>query len=156
MLIPLCCFQDVDRAIPMILQRGSLQHLLGRPSPFSNETGPLACGEFEPFEFNEKRSMVDNSATPLSSARVLVVGAGGLGCEVLKDLAMSGICNVEVIDLDTIDVTNLNRQVQQNMEDLFCFRGTLTIRCSSCFVKKMSDPPRPKQRLRSSTLDVRG
>jgi hypothetical protein len=156
MLIPLRCFQDVDSAIPMIFQRGSLHHLLGRPSPFSNETGPLACGEFEPFEFDVKRSIVDNSATPLSSARVLVVGAGGLGCEVLKDLAMSGICNVEVIDLDTIDVTNLNRQVRKNVEDLFCFRGTLTIQCSSCSVKKMLDPPRPKRQLRLSMLDVRG
>lgn len=92
-------------------QRGTLITLLQRASPFGNETGPLACGEFEPQTSLDPFSTTTADAVPpLSNARVLVVGAGGLGCEILKDLALSGVRNVHVIDLDTIDVTNLNRQ----------------------------------------------
>lgn len=49
-------------------------------------------------------------ATALSSAKILLVGAGGIGCEVIKNLVLMGFKNVDMIDLDTIDVSNLNRQ----------------------------------------------
>ena len=39
-----------------------------------------------------------------------MVGAGGIGCELLKALVLSGFEDIEMIDLDTIDVSNLNRQ----------------------------------------------
>ena len=45
------------------------------------------------------------------SSKILLVGSGGIGCELLKNLALSGFRQVEVIDLDTIDVSNLNRQL---------------------------------------------
>ena len=46
----------------------------------------------------------------LKAARVLVVGAGGLGCPVLQALAGSGVGTLTVIDGDCVDVSNLARQ----------------------------------------------
>jgi len=41
---------------------------------------------------------------------VLVVGAGGIGCELVKNLVLTGFEDITMIDLDTIDYSNLNRQ----------------------------------------------
>ena len=53
----------------------------------------------------------DEGQRRLRNARVLVVGAGGLGSPVLLYLAAAGVGTLGVVDFDTVDVSNLQRQV---------------------------------------------
>ena len=47
----------------------------------------------------------------LNSKKILIVGCGGVGGYALETLVRSGINNIDIIDFDKIDITNLNRQI---------------------------------------------
>lgn len=47
----------------------------------------------------------------VKSSRVLIAGVGGLGCETAKNLAMLGVGHIDLVDLDIIEHSNLNRQM---------------------------------------------
>lgn len=55
----------------------------------------------------------------VKDARVLVAGAGALGNEVVKDLALFGVGYIYVVDFDQIEITNLTRSVLFREEDAY-------------------------------------
>src|SRR5678810_1064627 len=54
----------------------------------------------------------------LLQAKVLVIGAGGLGCPVLQYLAAAGIGTIGIVDDDEVALNNLHRQVLYSVNDI--------------------------------------
>lgn len=69
----------------------------------------------------------------LTDAKVLVVGAGGLGCPVLQNLAAAGIGTIGIVDGDLVEETNLNRQFLYNDSD--CEKNKVTAAAESLIIQ---------------------
>jgi sulfur-carrier protein adenylyltransferase/sulfurtransferase len=54
----------------------------------------------------------------LKQAKVLIIGAGGLGCPVLQYLTSAGVGKIGIAEFDTVDETNLQRQVLYGATDV--------------------------------------
>ncbi len=54
----------------------------------------------------------------IKQAKVLVVGAGGLGCPVLQYLGAAGIGTLGIIDFDKVEIHNLHRQILFTADDI--------------------------------------
>jgi len=65
--------------------------------------------------------------TKLKAAKVAVVGAGGLGCPVLQYLNSMGVGTLGLIDFDTVQESNLHRQILYTSEDI----GKSKIECAA-------------------------
>ena len=70
----------------------------------------------------------------LKRSRVLVVGAGGLGCPVLLYLANSGVGILGICDSDFIEESNLARQILYSISDI----GKNKAKCAAKKIKKLN------------------
>lgn len=63
-----------------------------------------------------------------AAARVLVIGAGGLGCAVIDALARAGVPGLTVCDDDVVDLSNLHRQLLHRSQDVGCAKVESVVR----------------------------
>lgn len=69
--------------------------------------------------FERTKLLIGNEGfDKLAAATVLVVGVGGVGSICVESLARSGVGKIVVVDGDTVDITNLNRQIQTNKDNI--------------------------------------
>ncbi|KAE8377022.1 hypothetical protein BDV26DRAFT_264508 [Aspergillus bertholletiae] len=83
----------------------------------------------------------------LKESRVLLVGAGGIGCELLKNLLLSGFGEIHIIDLDTIDLSNLNRQ--------FLFRFEHIKKSKALVAKEVAQKFQPNAKLEAYHANIK-
>eukprot|EP00980_Cylindrotheca_fusiformis_P007968 scaffold1697_cov120-Cylindrotheca_fusiformis.AAC.50 len=80
----------------------------------------------------------------IQNSKILLVGGGGIGCELLKNLSLTGFRHVEVIDLDTIDISNLNRQLLFRSQHVGMPKCTVGCEVAKSMVPESSDKTLPE------------
>jgi len=64
----------------------------------------------------------ESNLEKIKNTKVAVIGLGGVGGYAVECLIRSGIENIIIVDYDTIDITNLNRQIISNQKHLGYFK----------------------------------
>jgi molybdopterin/thiamine biosynthesis adenylyltransferase len=67
----------------------------------------------------------DDGQEKLKKAKVLVIGAGGLGCPILQYLATAGVGTIGIIDFDKIELHNLHRQILYTEDQVGQHKATI-------------------------------
>ena len=65
-----------------------------------------------------------NNLDRINKLKVLVIGVGGVGGYVVETLVRSGVMNITIVDYDVIDITNINRQIIANKDNIGTYKVT--------------------------------
>jgi ubiquitin-like 1-activating enzyme E1 B len=84
-----------------------------------------------------KQALGGSLQSNIKQSKVLMVGAGGIGCELLKNLVLTGFGEIHVVDLDTIDLSNLNRQFLFGHEHIKKSKALVAKETASAFNPKV-------------------
>lgn len=74
----------------------------------------------------------------IAAAKVLIIGAGGLGCPVIQYLTAAGIGTLAVADFDVLEIHNLNRQIIHQEKNV----GKLKVESAAAFAASLNSEVR--------------
>lgn len=95
--------------------------------------------QFKRFELLVGKDKLDK----IKNTNVLVLGIGGVGSYAVESLIRSGIEHITIVDFDTIDITNLNRQLMTNLNNIGklkvdVFEERINLINNNCKINKIS------------------
>ncbi|HYE84449.1 MAG TPA: HesA/MoeB/ThiF family protein [Clostridia bacterium] len=124
------CTLTAIETVKVLLDIGSVSE---QALHYNLSTYTFACSQAN----NEKPEYsinLESAREELSRARILIVGSGGLGSPAAYALVMSGIGKLGLIDFDTVEISNLNRQILHSADTI----GMAKVRSAERFLRTLN------------------
>jgi len=90
---------------------------MAKKNKIKDDDNVLGIGSIDEDKYDRQKRIIGWDQKKISNATVMIVGAGATGNELVKNLSLTGIGNITLIDYDIIEKSNLNRCVLFNMKN---------------------------------------